>query len=451
MAHDSARGEGVLGGVYKEAVTVMTSGSSTAGPITFQSYPGETATVDGTGLKVIDGQSGLFNIDDKNYIVINGFEVRNFTSSSDENVPIGIYVQGTDAYVQLLNNHVHNITTTAPANPDNCASDAFAIAIYGTSAPESIDYLTISGNEVDDNKTGCSETVTLNGNVTNFTVSNNLIHDNNNIGLDAIGFEGTSPDPAYDQARNGLITGNTVYNITSYGNPDYGDQYAADGIYVDGGTNIVIERNTVHNADLNIELASEHYGKLTSYITVRNNLVYEGNSNGISIGGYDSSRGGTSHCTIVNNTLYNDDTKQTGSGEFQIQYYATDNIFENNILYTGSSQDLFFDNYTSSEKDPATVDYNLYYSTDAPDAQWVWNGVTYTGFAAYRTGSKQDAHSYFANPEFLSTTTPNFMIESTSPAINHGDDLGTAVVGTVDFAGNPRVVASKIDIGAYEH
>ena len=440
----------IRAGVYNEAVTPTVSGSAAAGSVTFQSYPGETAVIDGTGLKVQNGQSGLFNISSRDYITVSGLEIRNFTSSSDSQVPIGIYVSGADNTIQLLSNHVHDITTTAPATPSNCASNALGIAVYGTQAPASINNLTISGNEVNNNKTGCSETVTLNGNVENFTVTGNLIHDNNNIGIDAIGFEGTSPQSAYDQARNGLISGNTVYNITSYGNPDYGNSYAADGIYVDGGTNIVIERNTVHDADLNVELASEHKGKLTSYITLRNNLIYHGNSNGISIGGYDSKRGGTDHCTIVNNTLYDNDTQQTGSGEFQVQYYATNNVFKDNIIYTGASQDLFFNNYTKSESNPVDVDYNLYYSTDAADAQWIWNGKTYTGFAKYRSGTTKDPNGSFANPQFLSLTTPKLDLASSSPAINTGVVLGSSVNGTVDFAGNPRIVNGAINIGAYQ-
>jgi hypothetical protein len=441
----------IRAGVYNEAVTPTVSGSATAGSITFQSYPGETAIIDGTGLKVVNGQSGLFNINNHDYIIVSGLEIRNFTSNSDSQVPIGIYVSGADNNIQLLSNHVHNITTTAPANASNCASNALGIAIYGSAAPASIDNLTISGNEVDHNKTGCSETVTLNGNVENFTVTGNLIHDNNNIGIDAIGFEGTSPQAAYDRARNGVISGNTVYNITSYGNPDYGNSYSADGIYVDGGTNIVIERNTVHDADLNVELASEHSGKLTSYVTLRNNLIYHGNSNGISIGGYDNLRGGTDHCTIVNNTLYDNDTKQTGSGEFQVQYYATNNVFKDNIIYAGS-QDLFINNYTNSESDPVDVAYNLYYSTDAADAQWIWNGTSYTGFSSYQSGTGKDPapDSRFANPQFLSLSTPNLDVSSTSPAINTGVVLASGANGTVDFAGNPRVVNGQINIGAYQ-
>ena len=33
--------------------------------------------------------------------------------------------------------------------------------------------------------------MTLNGNVTDFKITNNLVHDNDNIGIDFIGYEGT--------------------------------------------------------------------------------------------------------------------------------------------------------------------------------------------------------------------------------------------------------------------
>ena len=247
--------------------------------------------------------------------------------------------------------------------------------------------------------------MSLDGNVDTFTISNNLIHDNNNIGIDAIGFEGVSPNSAYDQARNGLISLNSVYNITSNGNPSYpANCTCADGIYVDGGTNITIERNLIHNVDLGIEMASEHSGKLTSYVTARNNLIYFGNSAGISIGGYASSVGGSDHITMVNNTLLKNDSKNTGSGEFQIQYHATNNIFENNIVYAGS-QALLVNDYTKSTPSPATLDYNLYYSpVSASNSNWVWQTKAITGFTTYQTTSGQDGHSIYVDPLFLSTT-----------------------------------------------
>src|SRR3954471_20254 len=81
-------------GTYKEAVTPLASGSAAAGPITFQSYPGEIATIDGTGLKVVNDRSGLFNISNRDYITVSGLEISNFTSNSDSQVPVGIYVSG---------------------------------------------------------------------------------------------------------------------------------------------------------------------------------------------------------------------------------------------------------------------------------------------------------------------------------------------------------------------
>lgn len=438
----------VRAGVYNETVRFPNSGSASAGFITFSSYPGELATLDGTGLSIPGGMWGLFTIESQSYIVINGFEVRNYKTGSTANVPLGVYIFGAGSNLQIINNHIHDIVTTAKG----CAANAFGMTVYGTEAPESVNALAISGNEIDHNTTGCSETLSVDGNVENFSIASNLVHDNNNIGIDAIGFERVCPNPQYDQARDGEIRGNTVYNISSYGNPAYGNQYAADGIYVDGGTQITIEQNLMHNDDLGIELASEHFGHDTNYVTARNNVIYSDNSNGISIGGYASNVGGTDHCTIVNNTLYGDDAKNTGSGEFQIQYHATGNVFENNIAYA-TQRALFLNNFTRTPPNPATIDYNLYYSTvGASNGLWVWQGKTYAGYSNYLSGTGLDKHSPpFSNPQFISLgNPPDLDIQPTSPAVNAGTNLGSQIVGSVDFAGNPRVQNGEINIGAYE-
>lgn len=437
----------VLGGTYNETVNIPASGSATAGYISFQNYPGQTPIVDGTGLSIPGGQYGLFNIASQSYVIIQGFEVQNYKTTKRNIVPVGIYITGGGSNIQLLNNHVHDIVTSA----SGCNANALGVAVYGTKAPASLNNITITGNELDKLKTGCSESLALDGNVDTFIVANNLIHDNNNIGIDAIGFEGVSPNPAYDQARNGYIGENSVYNITSTGNPSYPKNcYCADGIYVDGGTNIVIERNLVHNVDLGIEMASEHSGKVTSYIITRSNLVYFGNSAGISIGGYANNVGGSDHVTIVNNTLFKNDGKNTGSGEFQIQYHCTNNLFENNIVYAGK-QALLVNDYTKSTSSPAALDYNLYFSpVNAGSSNWNWQAKSEPGFTAYQSASGQDSHSNYSDPEFLNTGTPDLQVEPSSPAVNAGNNLGVPIEGTLDYAGNPRVQGSNIDIGAYE-
>jgi parallel beta-helix repeat protein len=453
-ANTAEAGDTVLveAGTYNALATFPNSGNATAGYITFESYPGETATIDGTGLPIPGGQAGLFTLNNASYVIIQGFQFQNYATSKLSQVPIGIYITGAGSNVQIIDNVIHDIDTNAKTNPSQCGSDAFGMTVYGTKAPQAIEALAVAGNEIYDTQTGCSETLSVDGNVEDFAIVSNLIHDVNNIGIDAIGFERVSPNPAYDQARDGEIRGNTVFNITSYDNPDYGKQYAADGIYVDGGTNITIEQNLVHNVDLGIELASEHKNHVTSYVTARNNVVYSDNANGISIGGYSGGVGGTDHCTIVNNTLYGNDTKQTGSGEFQIQFHATNNIFENNILYAGP-QNLFVNDFTKSEPDPATVDYNLYYAAaGAANGNWVWQGKTYVGYTNYlsKTGLDSDSPP-FSDPQFISLATPpDLDIEPTSPATGVGDLLGTAITGTVDFLGNPRVQNGIINLGAYE-
>jgi hypothetical protein len=294
--------------------------------------------------------------------------------------------------------------------------------------------------------------MSIDGNVDGYAVTSNLVHDNDNIGIDSIGFEKVSPNPTYDQARNGEVRGNIVYNITSYGNPDYGKQYAADGIYVDGGTNIVIEQNLVYATDLGLELASEH-GDTADELCDGAQQPDLPKQQQRRFDRWLRQAGGVGRTTvtIVNNTLFDNDTKSTGSGEFQIQWYATNNVFENNIVYAGA-QGLFVHSYTASEAEPAALDYNIYFGAiGASAAHFQWNKTILKGFAAYRTKSMQDVHSQFVDPLFISTSLPNLDLRAGSPALGAGTDLGAGVVGTADVAGNPRVNGGSISIGAYEN
>jgi parallel beta-helix repeat protein len=434
-------------GTYNETVKFTRSGSSGTGQrIIFRNYPGELPAVDATGKSVVDGQSGVFTLESVSYVTIEGFDIKNFTTSSTKNVPIGIYVRGAGSYVEILNNHISYIKNNANSGDAN----ALGLLVAGTEVPTSINNIIISGNELDHLVLGSSESLSINGNVEHWKVINNKVHDNNNIGIDAIGFEETNPNDAYNQARDGLISGNLVYNISSYGNPAYGNDYAADGIYVDGGKRIIIENNIVHNTDFGIELASEHKGKSTSYVTVRNNLVWNNNTAGITIGGYDADRGTTDYCTIVNNTFLFNDTKKTGAGEFQIQYYANNNVVKNNIFYA-SSQGILISNKNTSSTNPADLDYNIYFSSvGSGSAKFSWLNKTYTGFSNYWAATGKDARSQFVDPKFVSISTPDLKSVTGSPAVNAGVTLQSSDVGVVDFYQNPRVQGSAIDVGAYE-
>ncbi|MGA8202686.1 MAG: right-handed parallel beta-helix repeat-containing protein, partial [Candidatus Sulfotelmatobacter sp.] len=387
-AADTVRAGGTVnvnGGIYEELLTVKASGNATDGFITFRSHPGETAVLDATHFTP-SGRQGVLTIHNQSYVRIEGFEIRNFRTAEHRLAPLGISVMGSGSHIELLKNNVHHIEQTfngrdAPGSGGN----GFGIAVYGTDAKTPISELVIDGNEVHHLQTGSSESLVVNGNVTNFRITHNVVHDNNNIGIDVIGFERTAPDPAVDQARDGVVSGNLVYNITSRGNPAYGDEQNSDGIYVDGGTRILIEQNVMHDVDFGIELASEHKDRATSYITARNNLIYHTHTAGVSIGGYAPERGHTEHCTVINNTLYENDTSATGSGEFQMQWNMADNIFANNIVYAGP-RCLIAVNKSQVDKQhpPVTIDHNLYYCESGSKAStWVEVSATVKGFDNY--------------------------------------------------------------------
>ena len=434
----------VRGGVYHERVTINVSGSAAAGYITFRNYDKETAVLDGTGLTVPGASNGLFLIANHSYIIIRGFEIRNFRTSVKDRVPVGIHVRGASRNIQVRNNSIHHIEHNGTTVN---GVDAHGIAVYGTDPVHAISGLIISGNELSELKLGSSESLVVNGNVDGFSITNNLVHDNNNIGIVAIGFEGVSSDPATDQARNGVIARNIVYNINSYMNPAYGTDRSADGIYVDGGTDITIERNIVHHSNIGIELASEHVGRATSYITVRNNFIYLNDVVGISMGGYDTLRGSTDNCAVVNNTLFRNDRLQWGNGELQLQYNTRNNIIGNNIFYANAQNYLITNPFTQNTGN--VVDYNLFYAPGGPaNSRWQWKKIWYKGFPAYGAASGNDSHSFFSNPVIVSTVLPDLHLKATSPAIDSGQNLPAA--GPADINGQTRIQGDIIDIGADE-
>ncbi|MGB7822416.1 MAG: Ig-like domain repeat protein, partial [Candidatus Sulfotelmatobacter sp.] len=428
---------------------------------------------------------GLINIVNQSYLVLAGFEIRDFTTSNPAYTPAGVWITGSGTGIQLLNNLLHNITTSSEEN-----GNAFGIAVYGTSQTP-ISHLVISGNEVYSLKTGNSESVNVDGNVTNFAITNNLVHDNDNIGIDAIGYEGVGP-VGYDEAMYGEIRGNTIYNISGIHNAGEGNSYDADGVYCDGCAYVTVEDNLIHNVDYGIEVASEHkicqstgteysssgtIGEGSSpcngrYVTVRNNVVYDSNACAISIGGYANNVGGSAHVVIVNNTLYNNNT-QNQAGEFQIQYHsgkAQANIFENNLVYAGAQNvwiNSFVEPSTSYPAPPATLNRNLYYSAAgyAEGTSIFWAGASsYKSYSAYQSAAGEDANSLNADPLIvnLGSTPPDFDITAKSPAVNAGStslscgvgwcnsNSPHSVYGSTDFIGNPRLNGSNIDIGAYE-
>lgn len=434
----------VRAGIYRERVTVNVSGNAEGGFVTLQAYSDERVVIDGAKLNPPkNADTALMLIRDQSYVRVKGFEIRRYKATLGNRVPCGVFIVGECAHIEIRDNNIHHIAYNSKRG------NAFGLAVYGTSTTKPITDLIIDGNEVHHCKLGNSESLAINGNVTGFEVTNNRVHDNNNIGVVFIGYEGTCPDPEQDRARDGVCRGNTVWNISSHGNPAYGRAFSAGGIYVDGGTRVLIERNVSHHCDIGVELASEHQDRTTSEVTLRNNLIYRNRIGGLFMGGYDAKRGRTEQCVVRHNTFFENDTRRDGNGELYLQFYTSANSITHNVFVAGKQSQIIGNPVAIGSGN--VVDYNLYFApVDEADCTWQWNKVEYAGLTAYRSASGNDAHSLFGDAKFVNPSTFDFHLGGSSPAINAGEMAFLPQDGELDGYGQPRLQGGRVDLGASE-
>lgn len=426
-------------GTYNERVTIGVSG------VTFTNAGDGAVVIDGTGLSVSGGAGALVWIDSRSDLVLDGLEIANYSTTNASDLIVGVYVTGSGTNLALRNLNVHHIRNAARPS----AGNAHGIAVYGTSGTSAYGNIVIDGCTVANCALGSSEAVALNGNVDGFQVTNNTVHDNNNIGIVLIGWEGTAP--ANDQARNGVVRGNRVSNITSFGNPAYGSGRSAGGIYVDGGRDIVIERNIVSTCDLGIEVGCEHGGMTASNVRVRDNVLYRNNVVGLIFGGYDATRGFVLNCTFTNNTLYQNDTTNSGSGEILIQK-SHDNTIRQNILFTSGQKIAMTNPFGPANSYANSSDWNLVYAPGGAATSFEWQQISYASLLPFRGATGQEANSLFGDPMFVNSggATPDVHLQPGSPAIDSGDPSFVAASGETDLDGGARIAGARVDIGADE-
>jgi cysteine-rich repeat protein len=408
---------------YFEKLVFPRSGAAGAW-ITLDAWPGDQPIIDGTG---VPGDH-LILLQSRSWVRIVGLELCNDLGLDDGS---GIRVEGSGSHVELRQNRIHDIR----------GRNAMGITVFATE-PTAISDLVIDGNEVYDCDPAPSEALTLNGNVDGFTVTNNVVRDVNNIGIDAIGGERDIQPDQNLVARNGVMRGNHVIRARS----SYGGGFAG-GIYIDGGRAIVVENNLVTESDLGLEVGSENAGVVASAVTVRNNLLIANEKAGLVFGGYAASVGRVRDSHFTGNTCYHNDTLGAGFGELWIQY-AENNVVENNLFYA-TAQNLLLQSDAGNTGN--TIDYNLWFAdAGAAAARFVWNGTEYAGFAAYRAATGQDAHSLFADPGLANPGAGDFHLTVSSPAIDAGDPAFVADPGETDLDGGARVLGPRVDIGADE-
>jgi hypothetical protein len=421
----------VYAGTYPERLTVGHGGDATNRWLVLQAHSNDAVVVSGGGAHSASSPHLLRIEDGVAYFRVQGFE---FCSNRADSADGGsaIYLEGAAHHIEILDNRISEIRGT----------HGMGITIYGTHSAAAVSNLAICGNEIRDCEPATSEALTLNGNVTDFLVASNYVHDVNNIGIDLIGGESGMPHGA----RRGVCADNRVARAHS--------SYAlCAGLYVDGGCDIVVERNIVTESDVGIEVGAENAGRVASNVIVRSNVMAGNDCVGLEFGGYESSAGRANGCAFLNNTIF----KNANTGDWQAEIvvnWGSNNVVLNNLVYTSErGQRRAVQDDAEAGNRNNRFDYNLYFFDGQAESNlFVWKGATYGGLAAYRAAVLPgESHSLQADPLLVNGDATNLHLQSGSPAIDRGDPDYLPGPDVRDADRGARRVNYRTDLGAYEY
>lgn len=447
-------------------------------PLTIQKSGSGAVVVNASGWASTDPY--VLGIVNTSNVTIDGLTISNKIGNGSK----GIWILANSGATANLNNitvkncivqNIGWISNNLSSIPANSGIVANAIKVDGGSGNYAITNVKIDNNEVHNCATGWGEAVTVTGNVNGFSVSGNTVYDIANIGIVAAGNYTSTGAASNNQARNGVIASNEVFNCMSA-------VANSAGIYVDGALNCTVQRNEVYRCGVGLAVGAEQNtatgngGQSTGHI-INNNSVYNNVITGAIFGGvigsgYTTSVGNTK---IFNNTFYKNRTGATINGVTTIGGTAVSTIadiyggevhlqnssgiiFKNNILYatTGKKALLASYGYTVSS---FVSNYNLFYREGNTDFIIDLTGVSFNGSsttgsynpAQFATTTGQDVNSVVGTPGFTNASTFNFTLVSGAFATDKGDPTYNATYsGTLDFDDDIRKRNGRIDIGCSE-
>lgn len=420
----------VRAGVYTEKLIWQTSGSS-AHKSLLSAYNNETVVLDGS----TSSNLAMIYIDSKSFLTISKLTLTNNFMQDAE----GIHIVGTAQDITIESCKINHIGWTSNANADpysvSPSGQSHGIIVNGRTV-QGITNVSIRHCQLSDLITGNSEALTLVGNVNGFDVSHDTIHHTKNIGIVTAGHYAWAVDPgvpaSLNQARNGVISHNLVYENRRFSNVD-----APAGIYVDGGRDIQVFDNVVYNNGNGLSLGCENGGaSVASFVSFFNNRVYQNDNHGIVFG---ANAGLVKKCVLRNNTFYHNGTIQNWTSEVSLQKTDSCQILQNillplsNLHYAAS---IF--GYITTQ---LTFDNNLAYRYTGYQGDLIYTGSP-TQFTAINT--------LITDPQMVNPATFDFGLLDASPCINAGL-AAYGIPAQTDALGNARLVNGNIDLGALEN
>ncbi|NIM96357.1 MAG: DUF1565 domain-containing protein [Anaerolineales bacterium] len=319
-----------------------------------------------------------------NHIAVENFEVTN--TLDDWRDAHGIFLEGTN--LVIIDNFVHHVRgdgITCYHHEPYCNDSLIADNIVAYADGTGVRIFG-QGNTVE---------------------RNDISHSVNALGGDADGIRFFGSDQ--------IIRGNFIHDITNDEAPSaHTDCFQTFDNSKPPTNDILIEGNVCINVDHQCMMASAETKRQSSGITFRNNICDNNGGQAINVLQIPN-------VTIVNNTFSEN-----------ILYRAV--ILRDQAHHATILNNIFFGSYFHYEVDESslsglTADYNLKYP--ASWRMWV------------------EPHGIWdVDPQFVDSTSKDFHLQSTSPAIDHGITLSEVVV---DLEGVPRPQGYGYDIGAYEY
>lgn len=240
-------------GIYPEWVDVKNSGS-VDWVIAFRAYPGDSPVIDGTSVSVPEWD-GLFLIENVNYVVLDGFEVRNTVEylvkvKNSSHITIrnckihdnpDVYRNGLQqsfgGYNIFEHNELYNTGRNAIMSESSSNNTFRYNYIHDNSSHNGInifpktdgEQVLFDGNDIyGNNISGCTNGILLRYQ-TNQLIANNVIYSNAKSGII---LENEAGDP-YNYAASSLILNNTIV------------ANAWDGIENHNATSLTIKNNII--------------------------------------------------------------------------------------------------------------------------------------------------------------------------------------------------------------
>ncbi len=403
----------VKAGVYAERLQVTASGTAdqffTLQPDGFSGAPGcggstgvacggDAVVLDYASLGTVRDGVPFLKVDGQHHVRVQGLTFENYQVEGPGQK--GVEIRGPSDHVDILNNrflHNRNVGAYGP--------DQVLLHLYVWAPATNV---TIRGNEIGDVVTAYSEALTVNG-ATATTIEANWIHDTDGIAVDlGPGSSGTA------------VRGNLLEWVGKQRDGSAWHANRANAVYVNGGADAVLERNTVRDSEWAFAVSAEPGIQASHDIAIRDNVAYR-NYAGVAVGNwYSDVDGSVVHDVhVLNNTLY-----QNGTG-FTVRPYVSETVtWQGNIVAGGRvavSNTLGWP--------VGTMDYNLY----GPPGP-----------------ASPGPHELVADPRFVDPgrDPPDLTLAPGSPARRAGNPAFVPAAAEQTMAGVARA-SGPGDLGAY--